>query len=190
MSVSNNGNTSRRSVLRGVLAGAAGASVLATTPALAKKAAEKTAELKGAFPELPYTGELLGPQPGVAKLSGNENPYGPAPSALKMIDYAARKGAYYPFQAYTILKEMIAERHGLDAANITPCTGSAEALRALGLLYGQNGPIVAPRLFYDATALYSQRLGLSSITRAPLKPDLQIDLKALDAMVTAQIGMV
>jgi len=177
-------------MLRGVLAGAAGASVLAATPAPAKKAAEKTAELTGAFPNLPYTGELLGPQPGAAKLSGNENPYGPAPSALKMIEYAARKGAYYPFQANTILKEMIAERHGLDPAHITPCTGSAEALRALGLLYGRRGPIVAPRLFYDATALYSQRLGLSSITRAPLKADLQIDLPALEAMVTPETGMV
>lgn len=177
-------------MLRGVVAGAAGASVLAATPGLAKKTAQKAAELEGAFPNLPYTGELLGPQPGIAKLSGNENPYGPAPSALKMIEYAARKGAYYPFQANTILKEMIAERHGLEAANITPCTGSAEALRALGLLYGRNGPIVAPRLFYDATALYSQRLGLSSITRAPLRADLQIDLKALDALVTPETGMV
>ena len=182
MSALKGGKASRRSVLRGVVASTGAASVLAGAPALA--------ELQGAFPNLPYTGELLGPQPGIAKLSGNENPYGPAPSALKMIEYAARKGAYYPFQANKILKEMIAERHGLDPAHITPCTGSAEALRALGLLYGRKGPIVAPRLFYDATALYSQRLGLSTITRAPLQKDLQIDLKAIEAMVTPATGMV
>jgi len=185
---SGNKGTSRRTVLRGVAASAAAASVLASVPKVAQ--AKKQAELKGAFPNLPFSGELLGPQPGVAKLSGNENPYGPAPSALKMIEYAAGRGAYYPFQAMTVLKEMIAERHGLDPANVTPCTGSAEALRALGLLYGRNGPIVAPRLFYDATALYSQRLGLSSIERAPLQADLQIDLKALEDQVSSQTGMV
>ena len=58
--------------------------------------ATTAAETQGAFPVTatpdPY---LLGPKEGVALLSRNENPYGPSKAALKMVEYAANKGASY-----------------------------------------------------------------------------------------------
>lgn len=178
-----NTNTSRRSLLLG-----AGASILAT--GCASTQASRKAEQAGAFPDMPYSGELLGPEPGVARLSGNENPYGPAPSALKMIDYAGKKGAFYPGQAHTVLKEMIAERHGVTPDHITLSTGSAEVLSAIAMVYGRKGPIVAPRLFFDATALYAQRLGLAEIQRVPLTDGMEIDIAALKRAVTPETGLV
>lgn len=176
--------TSRRKLLWG----AAGTALAlnAGMPALAKP----ETKTPGAFPDLPFTGELLGPQKGVAKLISNENPYGPAPSALKMAEYAAKKGAYYPSGAARTLSEMIAERHGLSRENITLTTGSAEALSALALIYGQKGPIVAPRLFFDATALYAEKLGLATIERAPIAADMSIDIAAIESRVTAATGLV
>ena len=42
------------------------------------------------------TADMFGPLPGQAQLSRNENPYGPAPSALRAIADTAEKGAFYP----------------------------------------------------------------------------------------------
>ena len=172
---------------RGLILGLAGASALT---ACSSAQAAKRAEQVGAFPSLPKHDNLLGPQPGVAQLRSNENPYGPADSALKMMEYAARKGAYYPSGAVRTLTQMIADRHGLDADMISVSTGSAEALSAIAIVYGQKGPIVAPRLFFDATPLYAQKLGLAEIKRAPMRADMGIDLPALEAMVTPQTGLV
>ena len=87
--------TTRRFLLLG-----AGASIGAVACREAvTKTAPIAAPIEGAFPPIKMESELLGPKKGVALLSRNENPYGPAPSALKMIEYAAKKGAYYPGKA-------------------------------------------------------------------------------------------
>ena len=145
----------------------------------------------GAFPlNAKPAPELLGPKHGQALLSRNENPYGPAPSAIKMIDYAAKKGAYYPDSAYPVLAGMIAERHSVDPEQVAITTGSGEALSALALMYGREGPILAPRLFWDTTALYAASLGLAEIDRVPLKDDMSIDLAAMEAKVSEETGVV
>lgn len=175
---------SRRSFLLGAagLTLYAGACTSGVSPARVEK--------NGAFPVLPGGAELIGPMPGVARLMNNENPYGPAPSALKGMEYAARKGAFYANGVTKKLASMIAERHGLSPEQVTISTGSAEALSATALVFGQDGPIVTPRLFFDATPLYAQRLGLATIQRAPMQPDLGVDLDALESMVTADTGLV
>jgi histidinol-phosphate aminotransferase len=173
---------------RSFLIGAAGLSVMAgaCTNGLSRAQVEKV----GAFPKMPGGGELIGPQPGVARLFANENPYGPSRSARQGIEYAARKGAFYADGVTKKLAAMIAERHGLTADHVTVSTGSAEALSAIAMIYGQDGPIVAPRLFFDATPLYAERLGLATIERAPMAADMSVDLAALESMVTADTGLV
>jgi histidinol-phosphate aminotransferase len=165
-------------------AGLAACANSATTAALA--------EATGAFPPEPAAASpLFGPAAGLALLSRNENPYGPAPSALKMIEASAQKGAYYtnPDASMTLMK-LIAERHGVAPEQIVITTGSGEALSALALMYGPKGPIVAPRLFWDTTALYAANLGLASITRIPLTEDMEIDYAGIEAAITPETGMV
>ena len=151
-----------------------------------------TAEAEGAFVagkvENPY---LLGPDEGVALLSRNENPYGPADSAKKMIEYAASKGAYYTSQGATEdLKKIIADRHGVTPDHVALSTGSGEILSAIALHYGPNGPIIAPRLFWDTTALYAKNLGMAEIDRVALTPEMGIDLPAMEAKVSSETGLV
>ncbi|MCI4643521.1 MAG: histidinol-phosphate aminotransferase family protein [Hyphomonadaceae bacterium] len=146
---------------------------------------------EAAFPPGAAEPDIFGPPAGLAMLARNENPYGPAPSALSMLSKAAEKGAYYTsFEAMETLASLIAERHGLEPEQIVVTTGSGEALSALALMYGPNGPIVAPRLFWDTTALYAANLGLANIQRVALTPDMGIDLPAIEAAVTAETGMV
>lgn len=176
---------SRRMMLTSAL-GATVAGAASATPMVAQGAQE------AAFPEgvieNPY---LLGPPEGVALLSRNENPYGPSKSALKMIEYGAKKGAYYVSRdAQMLLRTMIAEKNGVAPEQIAITTGSGEALSAIALIYGPNGKIVAPRLFWDTTALYAARLGMAEIDRVPLSADMGINLAGIEAKVDDSTGLV
>lgn len=175
-----------------VLTGAVGAGLLGTACSRGGVTAEAAEEV-GAFPasvgmQDPY---LLGPKKGVALLSRNENPYGPSDSALKMIEYAAKKGAYYASrESRALLAKMIADKNGVAPEQIAITTGSGEALSSIALIYGPKGPIVAPRLFWDTTALYAKNLGLAKIDRVPLTADMGIDLAGIEAKVTENTGLV
>lgn len=178
--------TRRGLLTTGSLGAAAGLAACATPSTAA------LAEATGAFPPEPSpVKSLFGPPAGLALLSRNENPYGPSPSAIAAITEAAGKGAYYVNpEAQMTLSAMIAERHGVAPEQVVVTTGSGEALSALALIYGPKGPIVAPRLFWDTTALYAQKLGLASITRVPLTEDMEIDFAGLEAAITPETGMV
>lgn len=171
-----------------MLTGAVGASVACAAACTTSPAAVAEAAFPADAPSVDP--QILGPRDGVALLSRNENPYGPAPSALKMIEYAGKKGAYYPDIAGQKLAAMIAERHGVTPDMIAITTGSGEALSAIALIYGKKGPIVAPRLFWDTTALYAVNLGMAEIDRVALGSDMSTDLAAIEARVTAGTGLV
>ncbi|MEM6557482.1 MAG: histidinol-phosphate transaminase, partial [Pseudomonadota bacterium] len=112
-------------------------------------------------------------------------------SARDMIEYAATKGAYYTSrEAQILLTEMIAEKNGVAPEQVVVTTGSGEVLSAIALIYGPKGPIVAPRLFWDTTALYAVNLGMAKIDRVPLAADMSIDLPATEAKVTDSTGLV
>ena len=154
--------------------------------------ATTAAETQGAFPVTatpdPY---LLGPKEGVALLSRNENPYGPSKAALKMVEYAANKGAYYTSpEAIQMLAQLIADKHGVAPEQVGLTTGSGEVLSAIAMIYGKTGPIVAPRLFWDTTALYAVNQGVGSIDRVPLAADMSVDLAAIETKVTSDTGIV
>ncbi|WP_018996987.1 pyridoxal phosphate-dependent aminotransferase [Hirschia maritima] len=175
---------------RFMLTGAVGTGF--ATAACATNGASTVAE-EAAFPPeaVSFDPYLLGPKKGVALLSRNENPYGPSKSALKMIEYAAKKGAYYASrEAVTTLMSMIAERNGVEPEQVVITTGSGEALSAIALIYGPKGPIVAPRLFWDTTALYAAKLGMATIERIPLTAEMEIDLAGIEAKVSDKTGLV
>jgi histidinol-phosphate aminotransferase len=85
-----------------------------------------------------YVPGKSGPKTGkVYKLSSNESPLGPSPKALAAYQEAvAQNLALYPDGSATKLREAIAKRYGLNAANII-CggTGSDELLQMLAHAY-------------------------------------------------------
>ncbi|MEM7569237.1 MAG: histidinol-phosphate transaminase [Pseudomonadota bacterium] len=171
--------SSRRAMLLGA----------ASTPLVAAACAREAEEI-GAFPAAFSSTELIGPVAGEARLHSNENPYGPAPSAIKGMEYAAKKGAYYADDAVKTLRSMIAERHGLTSDYITISHGSAEALAAIAMMYGQKGSILGPRLFFDAAPIYARYMGVTEIARAPMNADLSVDLASLESNVSEATGCV
>lgn len=162
---------------RGVIgAGAATAACAAFPPRLMAAAAEGEAP-------------LFGPAAGVALLSRNENPYGPAPSALQAIAGWSGKGCYYADVGLKRLTAMIAERFGITPDHVAVGSGSTEILSAAGLAHAGKGAILCPELFWDTTALYAAAKG-AMLKRVALKPDLDIDLDAMAAAVGPDVALV
>jgi histidinol-phosphate aminotransferase len=132
---------------------------------------------------------LLGPAPGVARLGLNENPYGPAPSAIKAMTDALSTGAYYPFGGVQRLVEMIAERHGVTPDHIIVSSGSGELLNAIGVAYGEKGTLISTNLFWDSYFNYAEDKGVKTV-RVPLKADFSHDFAAMEAAITPDTALI
>ncbi len=120
----------------------------------------------------------LQPEPGIARLSSNENPYGPSPKALAAAARAAERGAYYPGPIQQDLIRMIAERNALESDSVVISSGSNEALCAAMAAYGKEGKILAPELTYGPHLRYAEGVGVE-IVRVPLAADMSIDMAAM-----------
>jgi len=133
---------------------------------------------------------LYGPEPGIAKLNANENPYGPSKAALKAMNEASSNGAYYVRDSAIKLRQMIAERNGVPVECVTLSSGSSGALAATAIAAGQHGNILAPDLFWDTTSRSIETQGIGEIVRLPRHPGLEIDLDAMYAAIDDSISMV
>lgn len=178
-------STDRRNFLAGAGLGtglAAGASVLPFGSNAAMAAETATSD--------------FGPMKGQALLSRNENPYGPAPSAIKAIADNARMGCYYTDRALDRLHAMIAERHNVPVSQVVVGSGSTEILCAISLAWGRaqraedgGGAILCADLFWDTTVKYGERQGVKSI-RVPLANDMSVDLAAIEAKLTDEVSLI
>jgi histidinol-phosphate aminotransferase len=137
----------------------------------------------------PCTLAGVGPAPGVIHLNSNENPYGPSSAALKAAFQASEMGAYYAGSINRELQTLIATENGLDLKNMLLSSGSNEALSAAVLGWGKTGKIVAPSLTYDLHMRYARRIG-TEIVRVALKPDMSIDLPAIEQAIDDTVSMV
>jgi histidinol-phosphate aminotransferase len=177
------GLVSRRSVWRRGLVLAGGAALAAgsgVTPAVAAPVPQSAASV------LPPN--LFGPKPGFAKLSQNENPYGPAPSVLAAVSEATTSGgAYYADTSY--LLAMIAERNGLRPEQVALSSGSIEGLTAAAMGWGAKGEIVVPSLFWETPYVFGEKKGVK-VKRIALTAEWDIDLPAMEAAVGEGVSLV
>ena len=132
---------------------------------------------------------LFGPLSGQARLTGNENPFGPSPDAIRAIAVTAERGCYYADRAVIQLTSMIAERHGLAFEQVILGSGTTELLCAATLAWGQDGGILCPELFWDAPINYAARKGVACI-RIPMDAGLGIDLDAMEQRLSSDIALV
>ena len=131
----------------------------------------------------------FGPRIGQALLSRNENPFGPAPSAVRAVSDTAQLGCYYADRGLFKLRAMIAERHQVKPEMVVIGSGSTEILCAIALAWGKEGAILCPDLFWDTTVLYGERQGVSSI-RVPLDESMNVDLPAMAEALTDDVSLV
>ncbi|KEO86185.1 histidinol phosphate aminotransferase [Erythrobacter sp. JL475] len=131
----------------------------------------------------------FGPMPGQALLSRNENPYGPAASAIRAINRSASFGCYYADRGLRRLQDMIAARHNVRSEQVVVGSGSTEILCAIALAWGREGAILCPDLFWDTTVVYGERQGVKSI-RVPLAANMNVDLAAMQAALGDEVSLI
>lgn len=143
-----------------------------------------------AAPETPVTGlPRIGPAPETAHLLLNENPYGPAPSAIRAMADLADRGCYYNFAVAPRLTAMIAERLGVGEDQVVVGNGSFELLAAALADWGIRGSIVSPELTFDEPLRPAEAHG-AKVVRVPLGADMGIDLAALKAAAGPETALV
>lgn len=146
-------------------------------------------------PEMPAGYKV--PKGGVlkARLSANENPYGPSPKALKTITEAAPDGYLYAMEYARQFRKLVAETEGVPEDYILLGAGSGELLTAAALwaAYRPNAgrSIVAPDPTFDALPRTAVKHGIT-MERVPLvaADGYDINLNKLNDRVGSQTGMV
>jgi histidinol-phosphate aminotransferase len=145
----------------------------------------------GVLEIVPYVGGRAGVA-GLAhpvKLSSNESALGPSRLALAAYEEAAKGLSVYPDGGAQILRQAIAEVHGLDVARIVCGNGSDELLHLLATAYLRPGDEVLfskhAFLVYRIAALANGGLPVT----APEK-HLRVDVDAMLAHVTPKTRLV
>ena len=126
----------------------------------------------------------------LARLSSNENPYGPSEVVRQAVIDGFDEACRYPFKAITVLGEKIAAREGVTKDHIVITGGSTEGLKATGLTYGAHqGEIISPDPTYLSLLIYAAQHG-AYINRVPLDEDLGHDLEEMARRVTNRTSLV
>ncbi len=122
---------SRRSFLRALGAGSAGAFV----PFVTARGSEARAGL-GLFDAFHDPGILSASEAAnVIRLSSNENPNGPSPVAIEALKAALTEANRYPDDPQDMLREAIANVHGVSPAHVILGCGSGELLKIITQAY-------------------------------------------------------
>lgn len=119
-----------------------------------------------------------------ARVSGNENPYGPSQMAI-MAMMTALEGTYrYARNEVTQLTELICAKEGVTPEQVVLGAGSGEILEMFGLWLGpKKGEVVTVQPGYTQLTRTMEAQG-SKIVYVPLDADLAHDLDAMAAKVT------
>jgi len=125
----------------------------------------------------------------VVKLSSNETPLGASPAAVKAFSDAAQTLHRYPDGNSVLLREAIAEIHGIPAERIVCGSGSDELIGLLVHAYaGPGDEVLYSQHGFLMYKNYTQGAGATPVT-APEK-NLRTDVDALLAAVTPRTKIV
>ena len=125
----------------------------------------------------------------VAKLSSNENPLGTSPKARAAFAAAADSLERYPDASGAIVREALAEAHGLDPARVIYGNGSDEILHlAAGAFAGAGDEVIYVRYGFSVYDIAARRVGAVPVV-AP-DSDYATDVDAILAAVTDRTRVV
>ncbi|MFN7117898.1 MAG: pyridoxal phosphate-dependent aminotransferase [Saprospiraceae bacterium] len=124
------------------------------------------------------------------RLGGNENPYGPAPSALKAMQEALKMSNRYPWAVTTQLREDIAKKNNLTVDHVIIGSGSSEILGLAAQWAAlQKGNIVSASPTFGIWLSAAEKLGLQ-IKKIPLTAEKVHDLPKMAAAIDANTKIV
>lgn len=139
-------------------------------------------------PYVPGKAKIDG-RPVVAKLSSNENPFGPSPHAVAAMQAVLAGAHRYPDPASTELREALGVHHRIDPDRIVCGTGSDEIIHLVaGAFAGPGDEVLHVRYGFAVYEIAARRVG-ATVIAAP-DNDYGTDVDALLARVTPRTRVV
>ena len=125
----------------------------------------------------------------IVKLASNEGPFGPFPAALEALDRAARELNRYPDGGAYALRNALAERHGVQAAQVALGAGADGVIDTITQATLDPGDeLVCGWPSFPSYVIYARRLGAVPVL-VPLR-EHRYDLEALLAAITPRTKLV
>ncbi len=125
-----------------------------------------------------------------AKLNANENPYGPANSAMDALKDAVKYGNRYGWKALIELVQKISALENVSPKNIIMGPGSSDLLEKTAMVFfQQGGNIVSADPSYMSLVKVAQASG-ASWKGIPLKEDWSHDLDAMEKAIDKDTKLV
>src|SRR5687767_4292293 len=119
-----------------------------------------------------------------ARLSANENPFGPSEKAKKALIEAIDKSYQYPMQSLKSLTEKIAEFEGLKPENVMLSAGSGPMLQAAVVHFGKmGGNLISGDPTYGNIPNDMTEFFKTTWKKVPLTPDYKLDLDAMEKAI-------
>jgi histidinol-phosphate aminotransferase len=126
----------------------------------------------------------------VARLSSNENPYGPPASAQKAVVDAVKNGNRYAGRDMFELIEKIAKKEGVTTDHIMVAPGSSDLLEKVAIvLFMNGGNIVSADPCYMSMIRVAESVG-AKWKAIPCTADWSHDLKAMEAAIDKETKLV
>jgi histidinol-phosphate aminotransferase len=125
------------------------------------------------------------PASGMVRLSSNENPFGPAQSAITAMHDAMRLAWRYPDEAADGLVDTIAKQNGVSAEQVLIGDGSGEILKvAADAFTGPTGKMVIADPTFEAIGSHARVAG-ADVVKVPLDAAYAHDLPKMAAVPSA-----
>lgn len=131
----------------------------------------------------------IGERPVVAKLSSNENPFGPSPKAVAAMTEVLGNSHLYPDPAATALREALGARYDIEPDRIICGTGSDELIHLVaGAFAGIGDEILYVRHAFVVYDMAARRVGATPVVAKD--DDYACDVDAVLAAVTPRTRVV
>jgi histidinol-phosphate aminotransferase len=115
----------------------------------------------------------------IVRLSSNENPYGPSPTALKAMTDGFGLAWRYPDEYADMLAEELARMHVVPVEQVLLGDGSGEILKLCAAAFtGRDKKIVIANPTFEAIARHAD-VANAEVVKADLAPDYSHDLKKM-----------
>ena len=163
-------SVSRRSFVRAL--GFGGAGVL-TAPSWVSARGYEAATAN------PADAAFLEEQGALIRLMSNENPYGPAPAAIRAMQASVREAAWYPASMETRVVEAISKANNVPAERIMLGSGSGEILQlAVQTFCSPSKHLVAAHPTFETCGAVARLMGYP-VREVPLDSEQRIDLDGM-----------
>lgn len=124
------------------------------------------------------------------RLSSNENPYGPSDKAREAMKRAFSEANRYPFMAVNELKQMIAEKEGVNADYIAVGAGSGDLLCATGAAFSLEGGRVLSGFPTFPMLMNYAEVFKATWDKVDMNAELAYDYEALASRITSETKLV